>query len=261
MNPSLAHVQQQFAQALHYQAKGEDCLITSDHFSADERMQIYRNNFIMSLSEVLEATYPMTFKLVGEECFNQLARQHVLTHPLTHGDVTYYGEGFVESINQFPAVIDAVPYLTDVARFEWSIDEAQQRFSQQSDLVEALQPLANLGNIAAEAHAYLRFHLQPSTITFVSNHALFSLHQAIQTDQFEGLDINAKEQGVIACHPNGEVWHSPLSPEQHQLLMSLNEGAILSEIEESLLAHLETVISLNLVIGFTLDDPKEPNHE
>ncbi|MDG2898591.1 putative DNA-binding domain-containing protein, partial [Vibrio parahaemolyticus] len=50
---NLATLQSQFAKALHYQALGEDCDIASDEFTADERIQIYRNNFIVSLSEVL----------------------------------------------------------------------------------------------------------------------------------------------------------------------------------------------------------------
>ncbi|MDW2110773.1 putative DNA-binding domain-containing protein, partial [Vibrio sp. 2089] len=52
----LATLQNQFAKALHYQALGDDCNIASGQFTADERMQIYRNNFIISLSEVLSAT-------------------------------------------------------------------------------------------------------------------------------------------------------------------------------------------------------------
>ena len=76
---NLATLQSQFAKALHYQALGEDCDIASDEFTADERMQIYRNNFIVSLSEVLSATYPMVEALLGKECFEQMARQHVLT--------------------------------------------------------------------------------------------------------------------------------------------------------------------------------------
>ncbi|MDG3399591.1 DNA-binding domain-containing protein, partial [Vibrio parahaemolyticus] len=70
----LATLQNQFAKALHYQALGDDCDIASDQFTADERMQIYRNNFIISLSEVLSATYPMVEALLGETCFAQIAR-------------------------------------------------------------------------------------------------------------------------------------------------------------------------------------------
>ena len=81
----LHDLQQQFSHALHYQARGEDCDISATLFEPDELIQIYRNNFVFGLSEVLEATYPMLKALLGDECFEQIARQHVLTNPLLAG--------------------------------------------------------------------------------------------------------------------------------------------------------------------------------
>ncbi|OEF06974.1 HvfC/BufC N-terminal domain-containing protein [Vibrio genomosp. F10] len=260
MNTSLAHVQQQFAKALHYQANGDECLVVGDHFSADERMQIYRNNFIIGLSEILEATYPNILKLVGEECFTQMARQHVLTQPLTLGDVTFYGEGFSQTIEQFPNVIEAAPYLTEVARFEWSLDTAQQCFSQHQDS-RSLQPLANLAQLSSDEHSQLQFHLAPGVSHFASNCAVFSLSVAIQTERFEDLDIHTPEVGVIACHPDGAAWSVKLNHEPYQLLMILQKKATLAEIDTSLLTHLEQLIRLNLVVGFTIASPKEKHHE
>ncbi|MFA0308871.1 DNA-binding domain-containing protein, partial [Vibrio splendidus] len=88
MSHSLANVQSEFANALRYQNNGEHCDIVSDHFTDGQRIQIYRNNFVISLSEVLAATYPLTEMLVGEECFQQMARLHVLSYPSTSGDVS-----------------------------------------------------------------------------------------------------------------------------------------------------------------------------
>ncbi|MCK6265523.1 putative DNA-binding domain-containing protein [Vibrio sp. ZSDE26] len=260
MNTSLAQVQQQFAKALHYQATGEECQIVSDHFSADERIQIYRNNFIISLSEVLEATYPMTLELVGEECFTQLSRQHVLSQPLQSGDVTHYGAAFSDTIEQFPTVLEAAPYLAEVARFEWSLDKAQQAFSLANSSI-SVQPLANLAQLTSDEYSLLRFHLAPSVIPFASRYALFSLNLALQNEQLEHLDINAPETGVIACHPNGVPWNTVLDSEQHQLLMNLQAESTLAEIDESLLTHLETLIQLNLVVGFTITKHEEEHHE
>ena len=106
MSHSLADVQSEFANALRYQNNGEHCDIVSDHFTDEQRIQIYRNNFVISLSEVLAATYPLTEMLVGEECFQQMARQHVLSYPSTSGDVSGYGEHFEQTIQTFPAVIE-----------------------------------------------------------------------------------------------------------------------------------------------------------
>ncbi|MEZ8386756.1 DNA-binding domain-containing protein, partial [Vibrio splendidus] len=101
MSHSLTNVQSEFANALRYQNNGEHCDIVSDHFTDEQRIQIYRNNFVISLSEVLAATYPLTEMLVGEECFQQMARQHVLSYPSTSGDVSGYGEHFEQTIQAF----------------------------------------------------------------------------------------------------------------------------------------------------------------
>lgn len=156
---NLATLQSQFAKALHYQALGEDCDIASDEFTADERMQIYRNNFIVSLSEVLSATYPMVEALLGEECFEQMARQHVLTYPLEEGNVAHYGEGFQDTIMQFSQVIAQAPYSPEVARFEWHIDLARQAQYEQSNAAE-LKPLALLGEVSEEQQPALILHLK-----------------------------------------------------------------------------------------------------
>ncbi|USD41058.1 putative DNA-binding domain-containing protein [Vibrio sp. SCSIO 43135] len=251
MTVSLAQLQGQFAKALHYQATGEECHVVSDLFSADERMQIYRNNFVISLSEVLSATYPMVEQLLGEECFAQLARQHVLCYPLTQGDVSHYGEHFARTIEQFPAVLEAAPYAPEVARFEWSIDLAQQQFNS-LDLATDVRPLSELSQIAPELHGQLRFHLQPSVIAYASQYAVFSLQLAILNQQFDGLEINQAEQGVIACDSQGTPYSKSLPETQFQLLSHLQAGQCLADVPAELLGQLNGLIELALIAGFTL---------
>jgi len=249
---SLHQLQNQFAKALHYQAKGEDCHIISDQFSADERMQIYRNNFIISLSEVLEATYPMLHALVGEECFNQVARQHVLSHPLTEGNVTYYGEHFEQTLQQFEAVIEAAPYCVEVAKFEWACDVSQQRFSVHS--ADGLIPLAHLANIDPSHHGEIRFHLRPDVQLFSSHFAVYSLQAAISSGEFDGLDIHQPEQGLVACHIDGSPWSLELSKEAFQLIEQLQQQKTLGEIPPDLLSELNQVIELGIVAGLTMNE-------
>lgn len=249
--PSLADLQTTFAKALHYQARGEECNICSDAFSADQRMQIYRNNFIISLSEVLQATYPMLHALWGEECFAQIARQHVLDSPLQSGDVTHYGEHFERTIERFPAVIEAAPYSVEVARFEWHIDLAQQQ-SNQISLTEALFPLAQLAQVPAEQHGKIQLHLKPGVIGFHSHYALFSLQQAIDSNQFDGLDIEQTEQGIIASSAENGVWCLAIEQAPYELLRYLQSGCLLTEIPPPLLTHLDGLTQHDLIAGFSL---------
>ncbi|MEL7437409.1 MAG: DNA-binding domain-containing protein [Pseudomonadota bacterium] len=248
---NLATLQSQFAKALHYQALGEDCDIASDEFTADERMQIYRNNFIVSLSEVLSATYPMVEALLGEECFEQMARQHVLTYPLEEGNVAHYGEGFQDTIMQFSQVIAQAPYSPEVARFEWHIDLARQAQYEQSNAAE-LKPLAALGEVSEEQQPALILHLKKGCRSFDSSYAVFDLFGAIQTGQFEQLNINQLQQGVISIQANGEALCHALDADVFQLLRCLEQKLSLSEIPEVLLAHLNSIMALDLVDGFTL---------
>ncbi|MCS0267820.1 DNA-binding domain-containing protein [Vibrio alginolyticus] len=248
---NLATLQSQFAKALHYQALGEDCDIASDTFTADERMQIYRNSFIVSLSEVLSATYPMVEALLGEECFEQIARQHVLSYPLEEGNVVHYGEGFQDTIMQFSQVIAKAPYSPEVARFEWHIDLARQAQYEQSNAAE-LKPLALLGEVSEEQQPTLVLHLKKGCRSFDSNYAVFDLFSAIQTGQFEQLNINQLQQGVISIQANGEALCHALDADAFQLLQCLEQKQSLSEIPEVLLDHLNRIMALDIVDGFTL---------
>lgn len=248
---SLAHVQSTFAQALHYQASGEECHISSDIFSADERMQIYRNNFIISLSEVLQATYPMLYALLGDECFNHVARQHVLDYPLECGDVSHYGEHFDQTLEQFPSVINAAPYCLEVARYEWHIDLAQQ-LSNQITSEPNLLPLAHLAQLTAEQHPHIQLHLKPGVLAFHSRYALFSLQHAIEKEDFSNLTLDHAQHGVIASSTESGVWTLVLDFEVYELLNYLQSGCMLSEIPPALLTGLNPLTQHDLIAGFSL---------
>ncbi|MGU3844955.1 HvfC/BufC family peptide modification chaperone, partial [Vibrio diabolicus] len=133
-------------------------------------------------------TYPMVEALVGKECFDQITRQHVLSHPLAEGNVVHYGAGFQDTIMQFSQVIAQAPYSPEVARFEWNIDLARQAQYEQSNAAE-LKPLALLGEVSEEQQPALVLHLKKGCRSFDSNYAVFDLFSAIHTGQFEQLNI------------------------------------------------------------------------
>ncbi|MEZ9161266.1 DNA-binding domain-containing protein [Vibrio lentus] len=250
MSHSLADVQSEFANALRYRNNGEHCDIVSDHFTDEQRIQIYRNNFVISLSEVLAATYPLTEMLVGEECFRQMARQHVLSYPSTSGDVSGYGEHFEQTIQAFPAVIEAAPYLTEVALYEWQKDSLVRCVSESH--VDQ-RPLSCLADVPQEQQGALVFHLKGSIMLVNSRYTMIALEQAIYQQQLDGLDINQPEFGVLIRAENSQIESHCLIEECHQLLTEMQSGQTLAEIDPSLLQHLNTVMALNVISGFSID--------
>ena len=250
MSYSLADVQSEFANALRYQNSGEHCDIVSDHFTDEQRIQIYRNNFVISLSEVLAATYPLTEMLVGEECFQQMARQHVLSYPSTSGDVSGYGEHFEQTIHAFPAVIEAAPYLAEVALYEWQKDSLVRCVSESH--VDQ-RPLSRLADVPQEQQGALVFHLKDSITLVNSSYTIIALEQAIYQQQLDGLDIKQPEFGVLIQAENSQVDSHRLTQESHQLLTELQSGQTLSAIDPLLLQHLNTVMALNVISGFSIN--------
>ncbi|WP_117236453.1 DNA-binding domain-containing protein [Vibrio maerlii] len=248
MSLTLSELQANFASALHYQASGEDCGITSDHFSAEQRIQIYRNNFIISLQEVLAATYPVTLALLGEECFNQVARHYVLTHPLEQGDVTQYGEQFDASLNAFSQIQSAAPYINTIAKFEWKMDQVRYV----NDDVSPRYPLEALAELDVELHPNVTFTLHKNVELLTSNYAVFSLYQAVKQQELEGLDIHNQESGVIVCGSEGIPWYQVLDNNSFQLLQKMQRQYSLSEIPPKELASLNELITLHLISGFDL---------
>ncbi|MEI8593939.1 DNA-binding domain-containing protein [Photobacterium sp. Hal280] len=194
--PDLATLQTNFAQALQYRPSDVTGLITDHHFSAEQRLQIYRNNFVISLSEVLEATYPAVKAVVGDACFSALARQHILTSPLEQGDVSHYGAGFDQTICAQPSLVTAVPYLADLAALEWLVDRASM-----NDAALPSFPLEKLQGLTAQRLAEARLLPQPACWLLDSDYAVASLWQAIRDDQLDGLNIETRESAIVLPGP------------------------------------------------------------
>ncbi|KDM92126.1 DNA-binding domain-containing protein [Photobacterium galatheae] len=197
--PDLATLQTSFARALHYQPSEITDLIMPHALSADQQLQIYRNNFIIGLTEVLEATYPAVKAVVGEACFSALARQHVLTVPLEQGDVSHYGCGFDDTICAQASLHQAVPYLADLARLEWWVDRAGQLTSSAPDF-----PLEKLQGLTEARLAQARLIPNPGCELLDSDYAVAELWQAIHDDvlnNLESLDIHRPQSAIVLPGP------------------------------------------------------------
>lgn len=98
-------------------------LVRPDGLPADKRFAVYRNNVAVSLSEGLQAGFPVVKKLVGEAFFTAMAGEFLRTHPPRGRIMMLYGDEFAGFLANFPPVA-AYPYLPDVARIEQSLRES-----------------------------------------------------------------------------------------------------------------------------------------
>ncbi len=154
--PALLELQRSFSAALLSGAAQEvSAHILDDGFTAAERLQIYRKTCRSTLVETLRMTYPAVERLVGDAFFEAAAGQYVERCPARTGYLNEYGHDFAQFLAGLPSA-SSVPYLADVARFEWTLSVAANA---------ADAPMLDAGALASvppESHGNLCFAPHPS---------------------------------------------------------------------------------------------------
>lgn len=201
-------------------------MISEDGVLAVERLNIHRNNMTITLTESLRAIYPVTNRLIGADCFDALSRaflkQHMPATPclLDFGvslSVFIAGSGLAESL----------PYLTDVAQFEWAWHRAYHAAD--------AEPLAavSLADVAAEDLPRLRLYSHPSRQFIASRFPVQRIWMANQQDDVPPVDLHAAGANLLLLRPDAEVKVLELSPAAFDFALDLDFGEPLATAADS----------------------------
>lgn len=89
--------------------------------TAEESLAVHRNTALHGLVNALRLSCPTVDALVGEDFFDQAARAFVQAQPPASAWLTGYGDGFAAFLETYAPARD-LPYLADVARFDFAIE-------------------------------------------------------------------------------------------------------------------------------------------
>src|SRR2546430_14573865 len=120
--PTLLEMQAAMRQSLVHRDSAAASAMLAAQVRA-ERLDIYRNTFLLTLTRALRLCFPVVQKLVGEEFFEGAAQIFVAEHPPRSAWLDQYGSAFPDFLHAFSAA-ESVPYLSDVARLEWAVSGA-----------------------------------------------------------------------------------------------------------------------------------------
>ena len=249
----LKALQEAFGQTLLYQPSDIALQLKEKAgFTADQLLQIHRNNFVISVTESLKAVYNCTLQLVGDEFFESVARHYILHNPPIENNIRVYGEGFPEYLMTLTQLAD-MPYIAEMAKFESLYEHAQNLPIQQG----TFDPQA-LQQVATDDFAELQFLIRSDCIVFSSSQNIYLLFNMIKSNDVKEADLNHQCYLLLQKLPDFNISVIELSEPQWQLIKQLQQKVTLESLQPSnLQEHLSDLLTANLIGGFTINENKE----
>ena len=226
-----------------------------NRFSDSQRLQIYRNNFVISLREALAGVYPVIHKLLGDEFFEHAAREYSQTYPSRTGNVHDFGDVFSTFLQDFPG-LESLPYLPDVARLEWAYHRV---FHTQETKALNIGALSTLNETQLMD---LEFELSSSFCHLASEFPILHIWQSNQSGH-EPEKVSLDEGGIklVVVRHGQQIEFHPISDGVFALVKSLSRSeTFLQACGEALKVEsdcdvgmaLQFLVEQKIVCGFSI---------
>ncbi|MEO8753189.1 MAG: DNA-binding domain-containing protein [Casimicrobiaceae bacterium] len=239
--PSLSELQRRFAANVLDLAS-----------EADARLGVYRHTIFANYRSALGATYRVVRELTGVPFFEAAVDAFVHAHPSTGGDLNVYGDAFPAFLEAYPHAA-RLPYLPDVARLEWALDETHRAADAGGS---AQATLAALAAIPAQDVARQRFALHPSCRLLHCAFPVLRIWQAHQDGSVHGgkTELGGGDDFLLVRREDGRGVIERVEPGDFAWLAALADGADLAEALVAALAadatfDLGTALRTGIVNG------------
>ena len=186
------------------------------------RFAVYRNNVAVGLIGSLEARYPVTRRLVGDEFFRATARAFIAGHKPDNAVLIHYGSAFADFLEGFEPARD-LPYLPDVARLESAWVDAYH--SAEAPVVS----LADLATVPPEQLMDFRFALHPAARLLRLAHPAASIWAGHQGEGEPRPPAQWVAEDALITRPHADVAVRILPEGGFDFALALRHGASLGE--------------------------------
>jgi hypothetical protein len=226
-------------------------IFSDDHgISIENRIKVYRNNVIRSLTDAAMAPLPMCQKLVGKEFIETAMRSYIVKNLPKEGNLNLYGQSFPEFLKNYnPA--QQTPYLPDMACLEWAWEKA---YYAKDDLPLDVRELEKLGD---ESFSDLRFTLRASASLMESSFPLHAIVDFCRTDDHEeNLDITSSSTKtyLLIYRPELKVELRKIDQAEYNFLKGIKKNVPLGDLSETILAsepnfNIGKVLEKHFILG------------
>jgi len=213
------------------------------------RFAVYRNNVAVGLIKSLEARYPVTRRLVGDDFFRGMAGAYVAVNKPKSAVLIVYGADFPDFVRGFEPARD-LDYLPDVATLENAWVEAYHAAEAEPC------PLTALADIAPERLESLRFAIHPAARLARFETPAASIWSAHQSKGEPAPPRRWGREDVLVTRPHAEVFVRVLPDGGRDFFVTLRAGATLGEAATPLIEagadpglHLVGLIEAGAIAG------------
>lgn len=225
------------------------------HIDPGDRLSIHRNNVMGSLIELLADTFEAVARQCGARNFEAAASAYIRQRPPARAQLSQYGGDFADFLDSFAPARRDLPFLPDLARLEWALNEAY--FAAEAN------PLAPdiLAEAPPERLGDLRLRLHPATRIVASPHRIYWLWRRAPTEAAAPLSRdeidNASDvpgEHVLVVRPEAVVDAVPIGPGDHAFVTAIAAGEPLGPAVEAGMAtdpafEFQSVLGNHLMRG------------
>jgi hypothetical protein len=233
--------------------------IRGDGLDPAARIGIYRNHAFATLGASLQATYPVICRLIDKRFFAYAAHEYLRKHPPHSRCLVEYGSDFADFLVDFEAC-KALPYLADVARFEWALKIAAS--------VREATPLPPqvLAEVPANETAYVVLRLQPSLSYVTSPWPIDAIWQANQEDEVPSVDLASGDARLEVRRVSDSVAWLRLDPATFAFRTALADGLVLAaamaaatsqDPDFDLVAAVQNIFAEGLAVAYCLSSDQK----
>lgn len=246
----LNKLQTQFSESLFYQHdKIIEAIKETPSVTPLERLQIYRNTFIMSTTEALASTYQHTLSLVGEDFFNSVSREFILTNPPTENNIMTYGLGFNDYLHHLPQLTE-MPYVSEMARFEWLLEQTTNL-----PIENKLLDITQLAQVTEDKLNQLQFQTPTQITLFQSQQNISHLYKMLLNNTVVESNLNTPCYLLLKKQPDFKIELISLTQDEFLLLEQIINNKPLGKITpQNLHQQLPSLLEKKLLNGFTIQE-------